>query len=468
MDIRPQEGPQERFLSTSADIAIYGGAAGGGKTYALLLEPLRHIGKKDFSATIFRKNATHITIDGGLLDESVSIYGLLDNAVYKASPKPHWTFGGKSRVSFMHIDGDADLPKWQGAQICMIGFDELTHFTEAQFFYMLSRNRSTCGVRPYVRATCNPDVDSWVATFISWWINQDTGYAIPERSGKIRWFYRNEGVIEWGDSVEELAERMKDNPEFEPELCKSVTFIASSIYDNKALLRTDPGYLANLHGLSIVEKERLLKGNWKIRPASGLYFRREQTRIVKTVPERIVAIARAWDLAATEITLENKDPDRTAGCLMARMKNGQYIILDAKRMAVNAASVRQLVKNTAVTDLSEYQCNQILIPQDPGQAGKEQAQSYVRELAGFYVVSKPVTGDKVTRAEPFAAQWQQGNILLLEGPWNDTLLDELERFPDAAHDDQVDAASDAFRAVAIMGGSAPPVNIMPTHKSYWN
>jgi len=468
MDIRPQEGPQERFLSTSADIAIYGGAAGGGKTYALLLEPLRHVGKKDFSATIFRKNATHITIDGGLLDESVSIYGLLDNAVYKASPKPHWTFGGKSRVSFMHIDGDADLPKWQGAQICMIGFDELTHFTEAQFFYMLSRNRSTCGVRPYVRATCNPDVDSWVATFISWWINQDTGYAIPERSGKIRWFYRNEGVIEWGDSVEELAERMKDNPEFEPELCKSVTFIASSIYDNKALLRTDPGYLANLHGLSIVEKERLLKGNWKIRPASGLYFRREQTRIVKTVPERIVAIARAWDLAATEITLENKDPDRTAGCLMARMKNGQYIILDAKRMAVNAASVRQLVKNTAVTDLSEYQCNQIHIPQDPGQAGKEQAQSYVRELAGFYVVSKPVTGDKVTRAEPFAAQWQQGNILLLEGPWNDTLLDELERFPDAAHDDQVDAASDAFRAVAIMGGSAPPVNIMPTHKSYWN
>ena len=119
-----------------------------------------------------------------------------------------------------------------------------------------------------------------------------------------------------------------------------------------------------------------------------------------------------------------------------------------KRIAANAANVRNIVKSTAVTDKAEYNCRKILIPQDPGQAGKEQAQSYIRELAGYSVKSRPVSGDKVTRAEPFAAQWQQGNVLLLEGSWNDAFLDELEGFPDALHDDQVDAASDAFSAVA--------------------
>ena len=466
--LRPQKGPQEMFLTTPADIAIYGGAAGGGKTYGLLLEPLRHINKAGYGATIFRKNATQISIDGGLLDESAAIYGNIKGAVFKASPKPHWSFNGKARVSFMHIDGDRDVTKWQGSQICTIGFDELTHFSEFVFFYMLSRNRSTCGVKPYVRATCNPDVDSWVADFIRWWIDPNTGYAIPERSGKIRYFFRSDGNLTWGDSVEELSETCAGMSEFSPELCKSVTFIASSIHDNKELLRIDPGYLANLYGLTIVEKERLLKGNWKIRPAAGLYFKREQTRIVKEIPDKIVAIGRAWDLAATEITAENKTPDRTAGCLMARMRNGQYIILDAKRMAFSASAVRQLVKSTAVTDKAVFGCRRVSIPQDPGQAGKEQSESYRRELAGFTVESKPVSGDKIRRAEPFAAQWQVGNVLLLEGEWNDVFMDELEGFPDALHDDQVDAASDAFSMVARMNNTQlPEIDGALMKESYW-
>ena len=444
MILRPQAGPQEKFLSTTADIAIYGGAAGGGKTYALLLEPLRHMNVDGYSATIFRRNATQITIDGGLLDESMSIYGFLKNAVFKSSPQPHWIFGGKARVSFRHIDGDRDLPKWQGSQICFIGFDELTLFDESQFFYMLSRNRSTCGVKPYVRATCNPDVDSWVKNFIDWWIDSETGYPIPERSGVLRYFCRVEGEVKWADTKEELADRFG----IDSALCKSVTFIASSVYDNKILLENDPGYLANLHGLSLVERERLLNGNWKIRPSAGLYFKPEQTRIVKSLPEKLVAVVRAWDLAATEISLGNKDPDRTAGVLMGRMKNGQYIVLDVKRIAANAANVRALVKNTAETDKAEYNCRKILLDQDPGQAGKEQAQSYVKELAGYNVQTKPVSGSKIIRAEPFAAQWQQGNVILLEGSWNETFLNELEGFPDALHDDQVDAASHAFSAVA--------------------
>ena|GEM_PF-2370676 len=161
----------------------------------------------------------------------------------------------------------------------------------------------------------------------------------------------------------------------------------------------------------------------------------------------MVAVVRAWDLAATEINFTNKNPDITAGVLIGRMKNGQYIVIDVKRIAANAANVRAIVRSTAETDKDEYGCKKILIPQDPGQSGKEQAQSYIRNLAGFNVKSKPVSSSKITRAEPFAAQWQQGNVLLLEGKWNDAFLDELEGFPDALHDDQVDAASDAFSAV---------------------
>ena len=107
---------------------------------------------------------------------------------------------------------------------------------------MLSRNRSTCGVKPYVRATCNPDSDKWVADFVSWWIDQDTGYPIRERSGVIRYMCVVNNVIYWGDSPEELA---KDH-NIMPEDCKSVTFIASQLQDNKILMKSDPSYLANL------------------------------------------------------------------------------------------------------------------------------------------------------------------------------------------------------------------------------
>ena len=281
--LRPQRGPQEMFLSTPADIAIYGGAAGGGKTYALLLEVLRHINNPAFGAVIFRRQATQIMAEGGLFDNAVTMYSAL-GAKVKQSPMPMIVFPGGAKVSFRHLQLERDVYAWQGSQIALLAFDELTHFSEAQFFYMLSRNRSTCGVRPYVRATCNPDVDSWVASFISWWIDQGTGYAIPGRSGVLRYFFRSEGDIAWGSSVDDLAEKFAGQPEFKPTLVKSVTFIASSVHDNKALLSADPGYLANLYGLSLVEKERLLKGNWKIRPAAGLYFRREQTRMSRPRP----------------------------------------------------------------------------------------------------------------------------------------------------------------------------------------
>ena len=262
--IGPQEGPQERFLATAADICIYGGAAGGGKTFGLLLEPIRHMKNKNYNAVIFRSNYTQVTSPGGLWDSSGKIYSLVKGAYPLKTPKLHWTFPSGATVNFAHLGSDDDCNNWQGSQIAMIGFDELTHFTKHQFFYMLSRNRTDSGVAPYVRATCNPDADSWVADFIKWWIEPGTGYPIPERSGVIRYMIRVNDEIIWGDSIEELAQQGYD-----PADVKSVTFIASTLQDNKILMKIDPGYLANLKALPTVERERLLFGNWKIKAAAG-------------------------------------------------------------------------------------------------------------------------------------------------------------------------------------------------------
>lgn len=441
--IRPQQGAQEKFLMSPADIAIYGGAAGGGKTFALLIECLRHCDNPDFNAVIFRRQANQITNAGGLWDTAVNMYSPL-GASFKTNPSPQATFPSGAKINFNHLQLERDVYSWQGAQIALIAFDELTHFAEKQFVYMMSRNRSTCGVKPYIRATTNPDADSWVADFLSWWIDQETGYPIVERSGVIRYFYRLDGAFLWGDSIDELVDKYSADPK----LCKSVTFIMSSIYDNKILLEANPEYLANLNGLDVVEKERLLKGNWKIRPSAGLYFKRENVRIVQTIPGRLISVCRSWDLAATEITAENKNPDRTAGVLMGRLKSGEFIVLDVIRRAANAADVRRMIVQTAKADRADYGLHTITLPQDPGQAGKDQAATYIKALAGHKVRTAPVTGSKIVRSVPFSSQWQGGNVLLLAGDWNNEYLQELEGFPDALHDDMVDASSDAFKQVA--------------------
>lgn len=440
MIIRPQPGKQEQFLSSNADIVFYGGAAGGGKTYAALIEPLRHINNKNFSCIIFRRTSPQITTPGGLWDTALEMYTVL-GAKDIRSPNRYFRFPSGAKIVMNHLQYDKTVYDYQGAQIPLIEFEELTHFSWKQFTYMLTRNRSaTAGIKPYIRATCNPDPDSWVADFIKWYIDQDTGYAIQERGGIIRWFIIMNDEPIWADNPDELFDKYGIEP-------KSFTFIPSSVYDNKILLENNCEYLANLKAQDEVTKEQLLNGNWKIRPAGGLYFKANQAPIVNVVPDKIIGICRAWDLAATEATPQNKSPDKTAGVLMARLRNGQFIVLDVFTGCLNAAGVRQAVRSIAIQDRINYRCNSIHIPQDPGQAGKEQAQSYVGFLAGFNVQTERVNGSKINRAEPFASQWQQGNVLLLRGDWNRIYTNELSSFPDGLHDDLVDASSDAFNAL---------------------
>ena len=108
---------------------------------------------------------------------------------------------------------------------------------------------------------------------------------------------------------------------------------------------------------------------------------------------------------------------------------------------------------------------------DPGQAGKEQYESYVKMLAGFSVHGVRETGSKTSRAEPFAAQWQAGNVEVVAGPWTEALLSQYESFPESKYKDMVDAGANAFNEIEMMNtGSAPPSDngTSPTLKeSYW-
>lgn len=447
MDIRPQKGPQEKFLSSMADIVIYGGGAGGGKTFGLLLEAARHVANSDYGAVIFRRESVQITNEGGLWDNALALYPRAGARPIKA-PKLGFVFPSGARVTFAHLNQETDVLGWQGSQVPMLAFDELCHFERSQFFYLLSRNRSTCGVRPYVRATCNPDADSWVADFIAWWIGED-GFPIQDRAGKIRWFCRIADQIQWADSPADLVAAHG----IAPEDAKSVTFIPALVTDNPALMRADPGYMANLKALSRVERERLLLGNWKIKPAAGLYFPRHSVSILDIPPADVIATCRAWDLAATPPTEATPSPDATAGVLMARTRAGRFVVMHALTLRAGAHKVREAILNTASQDGRSIK---ISIPQDPGQAGKDQAVGYVSLLAGHNITARRPSRDKITRATPFSAQWQAGNVDIVKGPWNEAFLSELESFPESGHDDQVDAAADAFAEIAQHAG---PVTI---------
>lgn len=279
--IKPQEGFQEAFLSSPADIVIGGGAAGVGKTWAELVEPLRNKDVRGFNTIFFRRTTVQIRNPGGLWDESLEMYPLF-GFVPNSQQLEWWSEAGVT-LKFSHLEHEKNIYDHQGAQYCLIIFDELTHFTKKQFFYLLSRNRSMCGIKPYCRATCNPDPDSFVAELIGWWIdweinlpngefNPGYGFPIAERAGVIRYFVVDNDEYIWGDTKEEVilkAPHLFGKAMFagmdHDELIKSITFIPGNIFDNEILLKKNPGYLSNLLAQDPDEQLRLLEGNWAIR-----------------------------------------------------------------------------------------------------------------------------------------------------------------------------------------------------------
>jgi predicted phage terminase large subunit-like protein len=242
----------------------------------------------------------------------------------------------------------------------------------------------------------------------------------------------------WADTAQELIER------FPKSLPKSLTFIPSKLTDNKILMAADPGYLANLMNLPRVDYERLMNGNWKVRPTAGSYFPRYKVGTLSAIPSDVVQWVRRWDLAATTPSEVNPSPDATAGVLMGLRANGRVVIANAVNVREDAHFVRQMIKNVAEQDQSSFKHVTTCVPQDPGQAGKDQAATLIAYLTGHFAKGIRETGPKTTRAEPLSAQWQAGNVDLVGGKWNVDYLNEMEIFPEGKHDDYVDASSGAY------------------------
>jgi predicted phage terminase large subunit-like protein len=449
----PQPGPQSKFLATSAHIAIFGGAAGGGKSFGLLLEPLYHFENPRFGGVIFRRNTTQIRNEGGLWDESMELYIQVGGRPREAALE--WVFPSGARVKFAHLEYDKTVYEWQGSQIPFIGFDELCHFSETQFWYMLSRNRSMSGVPGYIRATCNPDPDSWVRRFIDWWIGPE-GFPIKERCGKLRWFIRQNNELIWANTKEELLKKFGTGPEISP---KSVTFIPAKLEDNKILMKKDPSYLGNLLALSNVDRMRLKEGNWNIRASAGDFFKREWFPLVDAIPGGWKDVGRGWDRAATEESHSNPDPDWTRGVKMYSYPDGTYCIADLKSARGSPGKVERLIKTVAQHDGISVKIRGY---QDPGSAGVKEADDFMKLLSGFDVRVETVSDKKALRAKPFSRQCEYGNVKVLRAAWNDELFREFENFSEDpkeyAHDDIVDGASLIFNELNGGGVSMVDVN----------
>lgn len=441
-----QKGPQEKFLSSKADIVIFGGGAGGGKSYALLLEFLRHIDNPKFSAIIFRRNSTQIRNPGGLWQTSMELFAGLG-----ATPKQaflEWKFPSGSSLKMAHLENADTVFSYQGSQIPLIMWDELTHFEEHQFWYLMSRLRSMSGVPGYMRCTTNPEM-GWVKDLINWWISPGDGLAIQERSGVLRWFIRQNDTLLWADTREQLIALY--GPEQQP---KSLTFIPSLLHDNKLLMEKDPGYISNLMALSRVDRMRLLDGNWLVKPSAGMLFKQEWFPIVDHIPGGWIQSVRFWDRAATKPSESNKDPDWTRGLKLYKYADGTYCVADLKSSRDTPGQIENLVKNVAAHDTYAVR---IMSQQDPGSAGVSEAEHFIRMLSGFDVHVETMSKDKVTRAKPASAQAEAGNIKVVRAPWNVEFFTELENFPDGAHDDIADTLSGAFNSMA---GSLSTVDAM--------
>ena len=455
--IGPQEGPQTDFLSCPADMVIYGGSAGGGKSYGLLLDPLRYVVHPKFGAVILRRTNPEIMNEGGLWDEACGLY--LPLGARARQDDKSFTFPSGAVISLSHLQHEKNVYGWQGSQVPYLGFDELTHFTERQFWYLSSRQRNVSGIPNLIRCTCNPDPDSFVRKLIDWWIDVE-GYAILERSGVIRWFIRSGDDLLWAFSKEELIKKYGYEA---GRHAKSLTFIRSTLEDNKILLEKDPSYVATLESLPKVDRLRLKFGNWNIRPASGLYFKRNWFEIVErdSLPP-LMKVCRGWDLAGTEEDKDkkNKEPAATAGVQIARDVHGIFYILDVQYERVSPGAVENLIKRMATQD--GLRCT-IRLPQDPGQAGKAQIVHFSKLLMGYTFKTRVMTGDKVTRAGPFSSMCEYGRVKVVRAKWNDNFFNHLEEFPpEVGSPDIVDAAVEAFHQLTTGGKnvkSVAPVSI---------
>lgn len=373
---------------------MYGGAGGGGKSVALLAAALQYVQHPRYAALLLRRTFADLNLPEALIPLS---HQWLKPTDAKWNGQEHqWRFPSGATLTFGYLETENDKYRYQGAAFNFIGFDELTQFTSSQYRYLFSRLRRREGVNVplRMRSATNPG----------------------------------------GVGHEWVRERFIDG--IDPDRL----FIPAKLEDNPYLDRD--AYSETLNQLDPVTRAQLRHGDWNIRPEGNL-FKRQWFDVVDHAPP-LVRVVRAWDLAATEEG-QGKDPDWTAGAKLGIDANNVAYLLDLVRMRSTPREVESVIAQTAALDGREVS---IRLEQEPGSSGKSLIDHYEREvLFGYDARGVPATGDKVTRSLPFSAACERRGVKLVRGQWVGPFLDELTAFPVVAHDDQVDAAVNAFDAM---------------------
>lgn len=354
---------------------------------------LQYVDVPNYAAILFRRTYKDLSLPGALMDRA---HNWLDQTdAHWSDGKKTWTFPSGATLTFAYLATENDKYNYQGSEYQFVGFDELTQFEKSQYTYLFSRLRrlksSSIPIRARVASNPGGRGHEWV---------------------KQRF----------------LVEGMK----------KSRIFIPATLDDNPHLDVDE--YEHSLEELSEVEKRQLRYGDWDVLP-DGKMFKRQWFPIVSDYP-RDGKVIRYWDLAATKPSDSNEDPDWTASCKMV-MKDGQYWILDIKRIRDTPLVVEKLIKQTAELDGKSVS---IFMEQEPGSAGVNNIDHYRRKvLSGFAFYGDRPTGSKEIRAEPLSSAAQAGNVHLVRGDWIEDFLDEIVSFPQKGFKrDQVDATSGAL------------------------
>lgn len=440
---QPHPGAQTKFLASSVAEVMYGGAAGGGKSDCLLVDALRGCNTPRYSAILFRRTYPDLI---ELIERSRELYSAF-GGTYNGS-EHIWRFPSGARVKFSHLQHDRDELAHKSIEYQYIAFDELTSFTEAQYRFLFSRLRSSRGIPMLMRSATNPGDrgHEWVLRrWAPWLLTEPRPDLVPGFEGP----FVDPGTTLWAwrpdpDGPESFS-RYKRDPD-----AISRTFIPALLRDNPSA--DTPEYRRNLKQLDPVTYRQQAKGDWLVKPAAGLYFKRTWTKTIQ--PGQLPADRvrwRSWDFAGTAKTEGKSDPDWTAGVLMSRDPHGTIYIEDVARERSTPGEIDKLLKRTAKQDGPQVS---IFLPQDPGQAGKGQVQARRRLLSAYTVRSRTMTGDKVQRFGPFSSDAENGDVRIVAGAWNEAFLSELEGFPTGSHDDQADATSDGHTQLVTGGGGA--------------
>lgn len=436
----PNSPPQERFLTYGGFEGLYGGAAGGGKSEALLVDALYGLGHPSYRAVLFRR--TIPDLKKSLIDRARDFYPHVGGRYHKTDRI--WTFPLGEQIAFDHIEHEGDERRFDSAEFTYCGFDELTHFTRAQYLFLLSRLRSSKGLRPRIRGATNPGGigHEWVfARFGAWLDTRPEREGPRAESGEVLYYAPDDadpdsdGVVVPRGSPDALAR----------------VFVRALATDNPAI---DPQYLSQLRALDRVTRAQKLGGDWLAKPGKGQYFQRSWWVYLDAAPPRSSwrRAVRSWDLAGS------KKGDWTVGVLYVHVPTAlqPWVIVDVIRFRGTPGEVLSTVLSTAEADGHDVE---ITLPQDPGQAGKYQADDYVAHLAGYAVFTHRPTGEKVTRAKPHSAQVEHRQVALVRAAWNNILVEEHQDLPEGDHDDIVDAAADGFNHLSgspDLGERQPP------------